>query len=74
MATVQVPLQFEKKAGLNERFVQTVQTLSLDQKDFSVTIEEQIVPRVRYFFAGRKTQNATDLTYVVGLQLLYRSR
>ncbi len=74
MATVQVPLQFEKKPRLNERYEQTVQTLSLDQKDFPVTIEEQIVPRVRYFFADRKTQNVTDLTYLVGLQLLYRSR
>ncbi len=75
MATINAPLEFEKKPRLNEKYEQTLQTPSLDKRDFPVIVEERIVPRVRYFFGtDRKVQNANDLGYVVGLQLLHRSR
>ncbi len=63
----------EKKARLVAEYERNVQSGSLNKNDLNGT-DEQIVPSVRYIFAGRKASNVTDLSYLVGLQVAFRSR
>lgn len=63
----------EKKVRSNQGYKQAILGQGLHGQDSS-GIDEQIVPSVRYIFAGRKVMNMTDLSYIADLQITYRSR